>query len=77
MMKTQVKFLQDCLYIGWYLNVAFTVFFILPYKDTYETGHPELLQKCQEWGLTVFEVKGSILRKLNCNVSFTVILRKI
>lgn len=56
--------------------MAFTVFLITSHKDM-KDRFPELFQKWQKrWddGITVFKVRRRILRVMNSNVSFTIII---
>lgn len=65
-----VRFLQAWVPFGWHTAKAFTVLFIKFCKDTQDKGLWEWFQKM---GTMMFKIRGSILRKINSNVSFIII----
>lgn len=58
---------------GCYSATEFTILLIMPHKDTQETRFPEPLHKvARKTEIRVFDVRRSILKEANGNLSFIV-----
>lgn len=69
-------FLQARPSVGHYLTTAFTIFFIIPCKDMKKDFQNALLSGKND-KTCVFKVRGTILREIPGNVSFTIANFKI
>lgn len=52
---------QTFFFVGWYSAATFTVFFIIPYKDTKE-DFQSASKSGKNDGMSVFEAKGGLFR---------------